>query len=74
MADLTTDQRLLKLELIVEGHHEDLRELRDASKMLKVSLEAIEATLQQLKYLAIGGAIVLVANEMGIIKVIKSFM
>ena len=74
MADLTTDQRLLKLELIVEGHHEDLKELRDASKMLKVSLEAIEATLQQIKYLAIGGAIVMVANEVGIIKVIKSFM
>lgn len=74
MADLTTDQRLLKLELIVEGHHEDLRELRDASKMLKTSLEAIEATLQQIKYLAIGGAIVMVANEVGIIKVIKSFM
>lgn len=74
MGDLTTDQRLLKLELIVEGHHEDLRELRDASKMLKVSLEAIEATLQQIKYLAIGGAIVLAANEVGIIKVIKNLM
>ena len=74
MADLTTDQRLLKLELIVEGHHEDLRELRDASKMLKVSLEAIEATLQQIKYLAIGGAIVLAANEVGIVKVIKNLM
>ena len=74
MVELTTDQRLLKLELIVEGHHEDLKELRDASKMLKNSLEAIEATLQQIKYLAIGGAIVMVANEVGIIKVIKSFM
>ena len=74
MADLTTDQRLLKLELIVDGHHEDLRELRDASKMLKVSLEAIEATLQQIKYLAIGGAIVLAANEVGIVKVIKNLM
>lgn len=74
MGDLTTDQRLLKLELIVEGHHEDLRELRDASKMLKVSLEAIEATLQQIKYLAIGGAIVLAANEIGIVKVIKNLM
>ncbi len=74
MSDLTTDQRLLKLELIVDGHREDLKELRDSSKMLKNSLEAIEKTLQQIKYLAIGGAIVMVANEVGIIKVIKSFM
>lgn len=74
MGNETIDQRVLKLELIVEGHQEDLRELRDASKMLKTSLEAIEATLQQIKYLVIGGAVVLLANEVGIVKAIKSFM
>lgn len=74
MGNESIDQRVLKLELIVEGHQEDLRELRDASKMLKTSLEAIEATLQQIKYLVIGGAVVLLANEVGIVKAIKSFM
>lgn len=74
MGNETIDQRVLKLELIVEGHQEDLRELRDASKMLKTSLEAIEATLQQIKYLVIGGAVVLLANEVGIVRAIKSFM
>lgn len=72
--DSSLDQRLLKLELIVEGHHEDLKELRDASKMLKTSLEAIEATLQQIKYLAIGGAAVLIANEVGITQAIKKIL
>lgn len=72
--DASIDQRLLKLELIVEGHHEDLKELRDASKMLKNSLEAIEATLQQIKYLAIGGAAVLIANEVGITQAIKKIL
>lgn len=74
MGNESIDQRVLKLELIVEGHQEDLRELRDASKMLKTSLEAIEATLQQIKYLVIGGAVVLLANEVGIVRAIKSFM
>lgn len=70
----TVDQRLLKLELIVEGHQEDLRELRDASRLLKNSLEAIEKTLQQIKYLAIGGAAVLIANEVGITQAIKKIL
>lgn len=74
MGNETLDQRLLKLELIVEGHHEDLKELRDASKMLKQSLEAIESTLQQIKYLAIGGAAVLIANEVGITQAIKKIL
>lgn len=68
------DQRLLKLEIVVEGHAEDLKELRDSAKMLKQALETIQATLQQIKWLAIGGASVLVANEVGIIKVIKAIM
>lgn len=70
----TVDQRLLKLEIIVEGHAEDLRELSNTSKMLKSSLDAIEKTLQQIKYLAIGAAGVLVANEVGITQAIKKIL
>lgn len=72
MGELSIDQRVLKLELIVDGHKEDLKELRDSAKMLSKSLEAIEKTLQQIKWLTIGGALVLVANEIGFIKVLKS--
>lgn len=72
MSDISIDQRVLKLELIVDGHKEDLKELRDSAKMLKESLTAIEKTLQQIKWLTIGGALVLVANEIGFIKVLKS--
>lgn len=74
MGNESIDQRVLKLELIVEGHKEDLKELRDSAKMLRHSLEAIEATLQQIKWLAIGGALVLIANEIGFVKVIKSLL
>lgn len=70
----TVDQRLLKLEIIVAGHAEDLRELSNTSKMLKSSLDAIEKTLQQIKYLAIGGAAVLIANEVGITQAIKKIL
>lgn len=72
MSELSIDQRVLKLELVVDGHKEDLKELRDSAKMLSKSLEAIEKTLQQIKWLTIGGALVLVANEIGFIKVLKS--
>ncbi len=74
MGNDSIDQRVLKLELIVEGHKEDLKELRDSAKMLRQSLEAIEATLQQIKWLAIGGALVLIANEIGFVKVLKSLL
>lgn len=66
------EQRLLKLEIIVQGHAEDLKELADTSKMLKSSLEAIEKTLQQIKWLAIGGAFVFIANEAGFTKAFKT--
>lgn len=68
------DQRLLKLEIIVEGHEEDLKELSNTQKILQVSLGAIEKTLQQIKWLAIGGALTFISNEIGIIKVLKTLM
>lgn len=70
----SVDQRLLKLEIIVSGHAEDLKELSNTSKMLKNSLDAIEKTLQQIKYLALGGAAVLVANEVGITSAVKKIL
>ena len=74
MGNESIDQRLLKLEIIVQGHQEDLKELGDTSKMLKESLDGIKATLQQIKWLVVGGAIVFVSNEVGIIKVLKTLM
>ena len=70
----TVESRLLKLEIIVEGHADDLKELSNTSKMLKSSLDAIEKTLQQIKYLAIGGAAVMVANEVGITNAIRKMI
>lgn len=68
------EHRVIKLELRVEDHSEDLKRLQDISDSLKKSLAGIEKTLAQIKWIAIGVVITLVANEVGIIKVIKAFL
>lgn len=68
------EHRVIKLEFRVEEHAEDLRKLQDISDSLKRSLAGIEKTLAQIKWLAVGGAVTLIANEIGIIKVIKQLL
>lgn len=68
------EHRVIKLELRVEDHAEDLKRLQDISDSLKKSLAGIEKTLAQIKWLAIGGTITLVANEVGIIKILKALI
>lgn len=68
------EHRVIKLELRVEDHSEDLKRLQDISDSLKKSLAGIEKTLAQIKWIAIGVVITLVANEVGMIKVIKAFL
>ncbi len=68
------EHRVIKLELRVEDHAEDLKRLSDISDSLKKSLAGIEKTLAQIKWIAIGSVVTLVANEVGIVKVIKAFL
>ena len=68
------EHRVIKLELRVEDHAEDLKRLQDISDSLKKSLAGIEKTLAQIKWLAIGGTVTLVANEVGIIKILKALI
>jgi hypothetical protein len=68
------EHRVIKLELRVEDHTEDLKRLQDISDSLKKSLAGIEKTLAQIKWIAIGVVITLVANEVGIVKVVKAFL
>lgn len=68
------EHRVIKLELRVDNHEEDLKKLQDISDSLKKSLTSIEKSLAQIKWLAIGVALTLVANEVGIIKVLKQFL
>lgn len=68
------EHRVIKLEFRVDEHAEDLRKLQDISDSLKKSLAGIEKTLAQIKWLALGAVFTLIANEVGIIKIIKQFI
>jgi hypothetical protein len=68
------EHRVIKLELRVEDHAEDLKRLSDISDSLKKSLAGIEKTLAQIKWIAIGAIITLVANEVGVVKVLKALI
>lgn len=64
------EHRVIRLELKVDDHAEELKELRTTSKALSSALNGIEKTLQQIKWLAMGGAIVMFGKELGVEKVL----
>ena len=68
------EHRVIKLELRVEDHADDLKRLQDISDSLKKSLQGIEKTLAQIKWIAIGVVITLLANEVGMIKILKALI
>lgn len=68
------EHRVIKLELRVEDHAEDLKRLQDISESLKKSLIGIEKTLAQIKWIATGAVVVILAQSMGLDKVIKLFL
>lgn len=68
------EHRVIKLELRVEDHADELKKLQDISTDLRNSLTGIENTLNQIKYLAMGAVVVVLAQSMGITNVLKMFV
>lgn len=68
------EHRIIKLELKVDDHADELKKLQDISVDLRRSLAGIEKTLAQIKYLAMGAVAVVVAQSVGIDKAIKLFI
>ena len=68
------EHRIIKLELKVADHAEELKKLQDISLDLRNSLAGIERTLAQIKYLAMGAVAVVVAQSIGIDKAVKLFL
>jgi|GEM_PF-1918999 len=64
MSDL--ENRVVKLEVITDNHDDDIRELRETSIDMKATLHSIEKNLNQIKYLVMGGAFVIVAQTIGL--------
>jgi uncharacterized coiled-coil protein SlyX len=65
------EHRVIKLELRVEDHAEDLKRLSDISDSLKKSLAGIEKTLAQIKWIATGAVVALFGQAMGLEKIVK---
>lgn len=65
------EHRVIKLELKVEDHADELKKLQDISTDLRNSLTGIEKTLNQIKYLAMGAVLVVLTQSMGITNVLK---
>jgi uncharacterized coiled-coil protein SlyX len=68
------EHRVIKLELRVDDHQEELKKLQDISADLRNSLAGIEKTLSQIKYLAMGAVAVVLVQALGLEKVIKLFL
>lgn len=68
------EHRVIKLELRVEDHADDLKRLQDISDSLKKSLQGIEKTLAQIKWIAIGIIIAYTFQTLGFEKIIKVFL
>jgi hypothetical protein len=65
------EHRIIKLELRVEDHAEDLKRLSDISDSLKKSLAGIEKTLAQIKWIATGAVFALFGQAIGLDKLLK---
>lgn len=68
------EHRVIKLELRVEDHADELKKLQDISSDLRKSLAGIERTLAQIKWLAVGAAAAVFWQSLGLEKLIKLFL
>lgn len=64
------EHRVIRLEFKVDDHDEELKELRVTTKALSSALNGIEKTLHHIKWLAMGGVIVMFGKELGVEKVL----
>lgn len=65
------ERRVVKLEYITEGHGEELTELKDTSEQLRNTLAGIQATLSQIKWIAIGAGLMYFAEQFGLGSLLK---
>ena len=65
------ENRVVRLEVKTDNHEDDIKELRKSATDLSKAMASIEKNLSQIKYLAIGALAVVVAQTMGLDKVIK---
>lgn len=65
------EPRVSKLEWRVDNHSKQLTRLHNQTSELRDELHNINKSLLQIKWLAIGGAVVLVSESLGLGNVLK---
>ena len=65
-------ERLAILEVRVDDHESDIKEVVDNQKKLATSIDLVNKTLLQIKYTVIGAIVILVAQEFGWLAVLKA--
>ena len=65
------ETRVVRLEVTQQNHAEDIKELRETTIDLSTTMHSIEKNLAQIKYLAVGALVVIVAQTLGLDKAIK---
>jgi len=64
-------ESVTKLTWRVDGHESEIQTLKDTSTELKTTLDAITRNLQQIKYIAVGGGLVVFADQVGLTAMLK---
>lgn len=64
-------ESVTKLTWRVDGHESEIQTLKDTSTELKTTLDAITKNLQQIKYIAVGGGLVVFADQVGLTAILR---
>ena len=63
--------RVLILEIESKAHKEEMKELKEDTKILQKGLSKINVTISQIRNIILGSVFVLLAQEFGILSVLK---
>lgn len=66
------EDRLVKLEVEMETLKATFTRMEKAAELLKSEVLLIQKTLNQIKYFAIGGFVVITASEAGVLSALKT--
>ena len=64
-------ETVTKLEWRVDSHQNEIGLLKETSRDFKITLDLIILTLKQIKWIAIGAAIALFADKLGLMGALK---
>lgn len=65
------EKRITKVEWTLSVHGEEIKTLVASSKELKEKLGAIDNTLKQIKWIAVGAGLMYFAEQVGLSQVLK---